>query len=103
MLATGGSAIKAISVLIAKGVPEDRILFVNLISCPEGVEAVLTAHPEIKIITVSDSSVTFRVQLMMDSMKTNLSYPDWVTLYVYFVTADRDVDTLGQTSNKLFE
>jgi uracil phosphoribosyltransferase len=31
MLATGGSAIKAMEVLVGKGVPEERILFVNLI------------------------------------------------------------------------
>ncbi|KAL3895981.1 MAG: hypothetical protein SGCHY_004369 [Lobulomycetales sp.] len=53
MLATGGSAIKAIAVLISHGVPEERILFVNLISCPEGIHAVTTAHPKIKIITAS--------------------------------------------------
>ncbi|KAI9329247.1 uracil phosphoribosyltransferase-domain-containing protein [Zopfochytrium polystomum] len=51
MLATGGSAIKAIEVLKDNGVPEDRILFVNLICAPEGIENVLTAHPKIKIVT----------------------------------------------------
>lgn len=51
MLATGGSAIKAIQVLLTKGVPEERILFVNLICCPEGIENVMNAHPRIKIVT----------------------------------------------------
>ncbi|KAI8925253.1 uracil phosphoribosyltransferase-domain-containing protein [Entophlyctis helioformis] len=51
MLATGGSANKAIEVLLSHGVQENRILFVNLICCPEGIEAVLSAHPNIKIIT----------------------------------------------------
>ncbi|KAF5374385.1 hypothetical protein D9758_004568 [Tetrapyrgos nigripes] len=34
MLATGGSAIKAVEVLLEEGVKEERILFVNLISSP---------------------------------------------------------------------
>ncbi|KAJ1554409.1 Uracil phosphoribosyltransferase, synthesizes UMP from uracil, partial [Cladochytrium tenue] len=51
MLATGGSAIKAIEVLKENGVPEERILFVNLICCPEGISNVIGAHPRIKIVT----------------------------------------------------
>ena len=39
MLATGGSCIKAIEVLLEKGVKEEHIVFLNIISCPEGVEA----------------------------------------------------------------
>src|ERR1700750_2391105 len=38
MLATGGSAIMAIEVLKARGVPEDRILFLNLIESREGIK-----------------------------------------------------------------
>lgn len=59
MLATGGSAIKAVEVLISKGVKEDKIMyiltltvsFVNLVSCPEGLEAFHNAHPTIRIVT----------------------------------------------------
>ncbi len=51
MLATGGSVLKAIEVLISKGVPEEHILFVNLICCPEGIDRVLKAHPKLKIVT----------------------------------------------------
>jgi uracil phosphoribosyltransferase len=36
MLATGGSAIAAIDVLVDAGVPPERIVFVNLVCCPEG-------------------------------------------------------------------
>ncbi len=39
MLATGGSAIKAIEILLEHGVAEDRIVFLNIISCPEGIQA----------------------------------------------------------------
>mmetsp|Transcript_8929 Transcript_8929/g.11838 ORF Transcript_8929/g.11838 Transcript_8929/m.11838 type:complete len:219 (+) Transcript_8929:202-858(+) len=51
MLATGGSAISAVQILINAGVSEERIIFLNVISCPEGIEALLTAHPGIKIVT----------------------------------------------------
>lgn len=42
MLATGGSAMKAIEVLLEHGVSEERIIFLNIISCPEGIEAMTT-------------------------------------------------------------
>ncbi|KAJ3042848.1 Uracil phosphoribosyltransferase, synthesizes UMP from uracil [Rhizophlyctis rosea] len=51
MLATGGSANKAIEVLLSHGVTEDKILFVNLISAPEGIKKMLDAYPRIKIVT----------------------------------------------------
>ncbi|CAG8564244.1 14269_t:CDS:2 [Cetraspora pellucida] len=51
MLATGGSAIKAIEVLISYGVKEDKILFLNLIAAPEGIQAVISKFSKLKIIT----------------------------------------------------
>ncbi|KAJ1929680.1 Uracil phosphoribosyltransferase, synthesizes UMP from uracil [Tieghemiomyces parasiticus] len=51
MLATGGSAIRAIQVLLDHGVQEDRILFLNLLCAPEGVEAVVSRFPQLQIIT----------------------------------------------------
>jgi len=51
MLATGGSAIKAIEVLIERGVKEDRIVFVNLIAAPEGIEAMRKRYPKVAIVT----------------------------------------------------
>lgn len=51
MLATGGSCIKAIDVLIEAGVKEERITFVNLIAVPYGIEEVLKVYPKIKIVT----------------------------------------------------
>ena len=47
MLATGGSATAAIEVLKKWGAV--RIKLVNLIAAPEGVQAVLTAHPDVEI------------------------------------------------------
>jgi uracil phosphoribosyltransferase len=51
MLATGGSAILATEVLISRGVKPERIMFLNLLCCPEGIEAYHTKFPDIKIIT----------------------------------------------------
>ncbi|KAH9853314.1 PRTase-like protein [Lenzites betulinus] len=51
MLATGGSAIKAIEVLKEHGVPEERIIFVNLIASPEGLQNFCTTYPLTRVIT----------------------------------------------------
>ncbi|RIA85624.1 uracil phosphoribosyltransferase-domain-containing protein [Glomus cerebriforme] len=53
MLATGGSAIKAIEVLLAHEVKEDKILFLNLVASPEGIEAVTKKYSQLKIVTAS--------------------------------------------------
>ncbi|GME67830.1 unnamed protein product [[Candida] boidinii] len=51
MLATGGSAVMAVEVLLEKGVAEDRILFLNLLTSPEGMELFQQKFPKVKIIT----------------------------------------------------
>ena len=51
MLATGGSSIAAASLLKAKGAKSIR--FLNLVSCPPGIEAFHQAHPDIPIITAA--------------------------------------------------
>jgi uracil phosphoribosyltransferase len=51
MFATGGSAMMAIEVLKAKGVPEDRILFLNIIASPEGVGNFSTRFPKVRVVT----------------------------------------------------
>lgn len=51
ILGTGNSAIQAIKLLIRKGVPESNIIFLNLISAPQGVHVVCKNYPRIKIVT----------------------------------------------------
>ncbi|KAK0457903.1 uracil phosphoribosyltransferase-domain-containing protein [Armillaria novae-zelandiae] len=51
MLATGGSAMKAVEVLIEHGVPEERIIFINLIASPEGLQTFCGKYPKLKVIT----------------------------------------------------
>ncbi|AOB25929.1 MULTISPECIES: uracil phosphoribosyltransferase [Bordetella] len=51
MLATGGSMVAAIDMLKRAGCREIRAL--TLVSAPEGIDAVLTAHPDVQIYTAS--------------------------------------------------
>jgi uracil phosphoribosyltransferase len=51
MLATGGTALKAIQVLLDHGVAENNVIFVNLIAAPEGIAAVRRGYPELPIVT----------------------------------------------------
>ncbi|KKF94789.1 Uracil phosphoribosyltransferase [Ceratocystis platani] len=51
MFATGGSAIMAVEVLKSRGVPEERILFLNLIASPKGVENFATKFPKLRVVT----------------------------------------------------
>ncbi len=51
MLATGGSANATIRTLKEHGIAEDRIIFINLVAAPEGIETVLGAYPGIRLIT----------------------------------------------------
>ena len=47
MLATGGSAIDAVSLIKERG--GRKIKFMSIIAAPEGVEALMKAHPDIQL------------------------------------------------------
>nr|XP_043639650.1 uridine kinase-like protein 5 [Erigeron canadensis] len=51
VLASGDSAVEAISLLLSKGVSESSIIFLNLIAAPEGIHAVCKQFPRLKIVT----------------------------------------------------
>ncbi|KAF2253658.1 PRTase-like protein [Trematosphaeria pertusa] len=51
MLATGGSALMAIDVLKSRGVPEEHILFLNLIASPEGAKKFADRFPKVRVVT----------------------------------------------------
>ena len=53
MLATGGSAVCAIRELIKRGVKEENIVFLNVVSCPEGLAHMAATHPRVKIVTAA--------------------------------------------------
>lgn len=47
----GGSALMAVDVLRSRGVPEDHILFLNLIASPEGVQNFADKFPKVRVVT----------------------------------------------------
>ncbi|SPQ21697.1 c84af36d-bed3-40da-ac1e-4607cebcf27e [Thermothielavioides terrestris] len=51
MLATGGSAIMAVDVLKARGVPEERIFFLNVLASPQGIQNFATKFPKVRLVT----------------------------------------------------
>lgn len=53
MLATGGSVIKAIEVLLEAGVKEENIIFINLIASPEGIRALHERYPRVQTVVAA--------------------------------------------------
>ena len=51
MLATAGSAKRAIAVLVDAGIKEENIMFLNLVCCPEGIANLFSAYPNLSVIT----------------------------------------------------
>jgi uracil phosphoribosyltransferase len=49
MLATGGSIVNAVKVLIDKGVEKSRIKLLSILAAPEGIENVSGNFPEVEI------------------------------------------------------
>ena len=41
----------AVEVLISRGVPEERILFLNLIASPQGIKNFATKFPKLRVVT----------------------------------------------------
>jgi uracil phosphoribosyltransferase len=41
----------AVEVLKSRGVPEERILFLNLIASPEGIKRFATTFPKLRVVT----------------------------------------------------
>jgi len=61
MLATGGSAVAAIQFLIRRGARPSSIKFLCLVSCPQGIQALQEAYPEVEVFTASvDQSLNSR-------------------------------------------
>ncbi|MCF3961013.1 uracil phosphoribosyltransferase [Streptomyces fuscigenes] len=53
MLATAGSALAAVDVLLEQGVQEERIVLVDLLASPQGLQRVADERPHLQIITSS--------------------------------------------------
>lgn len=37
--------------MTSRGIPEDKIIFANVISCPEGIARLTREHPKVRIVT----------------------------------------------------
>jgi len=53
MLATGGSAVKALDAIAERGADENEICLLNIVASPEGVAVVGKAHPRVRIFTAA--------------------------------------------------
>ncbi len=53
MVATGNSSVYAVDVLVRRGVKEENIKFLSLVSAPEGIEVFFKAHPNVDLYTAS--------------------------------------------------
>ena len=51
VLATGNSATRAVEIVLSKGVPQEKILFLSLIATPEGIHKVCKRFPQLKVLT----------------------------------------------------
>ncbi len=51
MLATGNSGYDAVHNFIKQKIPQKNMVFISLISAPEGIEKLTKAYPELKIVT----------------------------------------------------
>ncbi len=49
MLATGGTAIQAVELLVNAGVPEEYISFAGIVGAPDGRDALLKAFPSMRV------------------------------------------------------
>ncbi|PKY08119.1 uracil phosphoribosyltransferase [Aspergillus campestris IBT 28561] len=64
MLATGGSACCAIDVLKDAGVPEENIIFVNILSARYGLDRLLSTYPGLRVVTAAiDEALTARKEI----------------------------------------
>lgn len=68
MLATGGSALTAIEVLKKVDVKEENILFINVVSCPEGLKALAQKAPGVRILTCALDSHLNEVKFIVPGL-----------------------------------
>jgi uracil phosphoribosyltransferase len=63
----------AVDVLKSRGVPENRILFLNLLASPQGIENFAKKFPELRIITAFVDQVRSLFQLLHWQTLTSLT------------------------------
>jgi len=53
MIATGGTGLATLNLLQEKGIEQKQILFISIVSAPEGIAAIKSKFPDITIITAA--------------------------------------------------
>jgi len=62
----------AVDVLKSRGVPEDRILFLNLIASPEGIDSFAKRFPKLRVVTAFVDQVSgLPISLKPSILKAN--------------------------------
>jgi uracil phosphoribosyltransferase len=51
MLGTGGTSREAVKIILNHGADIDKVAFFNVLSCPEGIKAIMTEFPQLKLIS----------------------------------------------------
>jgi uracil phosphoribosyltransferase len=65
MLATGGSIISAIEILLSHGVEESKIILLHALGCPEGLAVLQQRFPKVNVVLgVADSHLNERKFIM---------------------------------------
>jgi uridine kinase len=65
VLTTGHTATKAVETLLAKGVREERIIFLSILASPVGVARLCSAHPRLRLVVAEiDHGVENGVELV---------------------------------------
>jgi Uracil phosphoribosyltransferase len=67
----------AVEVLKSRGVPEDRILFLNLIASPEGVANFCTKFPKLRVVTAFIDQVSIFHDLLESSEANRFPLRVW--------------------------
>jgi hypothetical protein len=70
----------AAEVLMSRGVPEERILFLNLIASPEGIKNFATKFPKLRVVTAfvdQVSAISVNSATPGDN-QTNTNHRDWM-------------------------
>ena len=76
----------AVEVLKSRGVPEERILFLNLIASPEGIKRFATKFPKLRVVTAFVDEVR-SVHIFTHKFVLTTTVPDGNLRYVLDVAA----------------
>jgi uracil phosphoribosyltransferase len=72
----------AVDVLLSKGVPEERILFLNLIASPEGAANFAKRFPKLRVVTAFVDEGLDEKKWVLENAETSCNTADQVNSYI---------------------